>query len=247
MNKMRTSISRIVQELIDKDISIQHALEKEYGNFSAIARMLKPMVEEILSRKVKLESVITAVKRARVIYKPMHHFDVLSVIADSTINLRTDVAKISTEKTRKNMEMMRRILTDFSKDEYIQIVEGMRTITLLLDQKLVGRIKSNFLLENILEEKNDLVAIIITSPQKIVETPGCISTFYNALSRMHINIEETLSCSTETIIVLQLNDTSRALAVLTNLISEARKLVEKLRTSRNSRLQIRSLTTNFDH
>ncbi|MEM1539778.1 MAG: hypothetical protein QXJ07_00115 [Candidatus Bathyarchaeia archaeon] len=244
---MRTSISRIVQELIDKDISIQHALEKEYGNFSAIARMLKPMVEEILSRKVKLESVITAVKRARVIYKPMHHFDVLSVIADSTINLRTDVAKISTEKTRKNMEMMRRILTDFSKDEYIQIVEGMRTITLLLDQKLVGRIKSNFLLENILEEKNDLVAIIITSPQKIVETPGCISTFYNALSRMHINIEETLSCSTETIIVLQLNDTSRALAVLTNLISEARKLVEKLRTSRNSRLQIRSLTTNFDH
>jgi len=236
---MTTSISRIVQELIDKDVSIQHALEKGYGNYSAIARMLKPMVEEILSRRVKLESVITAVKRARVTYKPAYYFDVISVIADSTINLRTDVAKISIEKTRRNMEMVRKILTGFSQEEYIQIVEGMRTITLLLDQKLVERIKSNFSLENILEEKNNLVAIIITSPQKIVETPGCITSFYNALSRIHINIEETLSCSTETIMVLKLNDISRALAALTNLISEARKMVEKLKTSRNSRLQIR--------
>lgn len=236
---MTTSISRIVQELIDKDVSIQHALEKGYGNYSAIARMLKPMVEEILNRKVKLESVITAVKRARITYKPAYYFDVISVIADSTINLRTDVAKISIEKTRRNMEIVRKILTGFSHDEYIQIVEGIRTITLLLDQKLVERIKSNFSLENILEEKNNLVAIIITSPQKIIETPGCITSFYNTLSRIHINIEETLSCSTETIIVLKLNDISRALAALTNLISEARKMVEKLKTSRNSRLQIK--------
>jgi len=237
---MAASISRIVQELIDKDISIQHALEKGYGNYSAIARMLKPMVEEMLGRKVKLESVITAVKRARITYKSAYHLDVTSVIADSTINLRTDVAKISIEKTRRNMDTIRKILAGFSQDEYIQIVEGMRTITLLLDQKLVERIKSNFSLENILEEKSNLVAIIITSPQKIVETPGCVTSFYNALSRVHINIEETLSCSTETIMVLQLKDVGKALAALTNVISEARKMMEKLRLSRNSKLYVKS-------
>jgi len=237
---MAASISRIVQELIDKDISIQHALEKGYGNYSAIARMLKPMVEEMLGRNVKLESVITAVKRARITYKSAYHLDVTSVIADSTINLRTDVAKISIEKTRRNMDTIRKILAGFSQDEYIQIVEGMRTITLLLDQKLVERIKSNFSLENILEEKSNLVAIIITSPQKIVETPGCVTSFYNALSRVHINIEETLSCSTETIMVLQLKDVGKALAALTNVISEARKMMEKLRLSRNLKLYVKS-------
>jgi len=236
---MATSISRIVQELIDKDISIQHALEKGYGNYSAIARMLKPMVEEILGKKVKLESVITAVKRARVTYKPAYHLDVTSVIADSTINLRTDVAKISIEKTKRNMDTVRKMLTGFSQDEYVQIVEGMRTLTLIFDQKLIERIKSNFSLENVLGEKNNLVAIIITSPQKIVETPGCITSFYNALSRLHINIEETLSCSTETIMVLQLKDVGKALAALTNVISEARKMMEKLKSSRNSRLQVK--------
>jgi len=224
---MASSISRTVQELIDKDISIQHALEKGYGNYSAIARMLKPMVEEMLGKKVKLESVITAVKRTRITYKPAYYLDVTSVVADSMINLRTDVAKISIEKTRRNMNIVRKMLTSFSQDEYIQIVEGMRTTTLLLDQKLVERIKSNFSLENILEEKSNLVAIIITSPQKLVETPGCITSFYNALSRVHINIEETLSCSTETILVLQLKDVGKALAALTNIISEARKMMEK--------------------
>ena len=241
---MAASISRIVQELIDKDLPIQHALEKGYGNYSAIARILKPIVEEMLGRKVKLESVITAVKRARITYKPAYHLDVTSVIADSTINLRTDVAKISIEKTRRNMDTVRKILAGFSQDEYIQIVEGMRTITLLLDQKLVERIKSNFSLENILEEKSNLVAIIITSPQKIVETPGCVTSFYNALSRVHINIEETLSCSTETIMVLQLKDVGKALAALTNVISEARKMMEKLKSGRNSKFMLK--VTNFD-
>jgi aspartokinase len=109
---------------------------------------------------------------------------------------------------------------------------------------LVERIKSNFSLENILEEKSNLVAIIITSPQKIVETPGCVTSFYNALSRVHINIEETLSCSTETIMVLQLKDVGKALAALTNVISEARKMMEKLKSGRNSKFMLK--VTNFD-
>ena len=229
---MTKSISKVVQELIDKDVSLQCALEKGYGNYSAIARMLKPMVEEVLNRKVKLESIITAVKRASITYKTMHNKDVTDVIAGSVIHLRTDIAKISVEKTRKNLETIKRMLEKFAGEEYIQIIEGMKTITLIFDQKLIGKICSDFPLENVIEpQKNNLVAIIITSPQKIVETPGCVISFYNAISRSHINIEETLSCSTETILVLQLKDVGKALTVLTNLISEARRISRKMRNN----------------
>ena len=225
---MSESISRIVQELIDKDFSLQSALEKGYGNYSAIARMLKPMVEEVINHKVKLESVITAVKRASVTYKPTHNMDVTEVIAESVINLRTDIAKISAEKTRRNLETIKKMLASFTREEYIQIIEGTKIVTLIFDQKLIDKIRSDFPLENILEEKNNLVTLIITSPQKIIETPGCITSFYNAVSRRRINIEETLSCSTETILVLQLKDVGKALTALTNLISEARKLSKRM-------------------
>jgi len=48
-------------------------------------------------------------------------------------------------------------------------------------------------------------------------------SFYNTVSRRHINIEETMSCYTETIIVLAMEDVSKAFAALTDLITEARR------------------------
>lgn len=236
------SISRTVQELIDKDLSIQCALEKGYGNYSAIARILKPTVEEVLSRKVKIESIITAVKRAGVNYKSMHNRDVADVIAESVIHLRTDMAKISAEKNRRNLETIKRMLEEMPSEIYIQIIEGMKTLTIIFDQKFAEEISSNFRLENVIEQKNNLVAIIITSPQKIIETPGCVVSFYNAISRSHINIEETLSCSTETILVLQLKDVGKALTSLTNLISEARKINRKMRKTPDKKLH--QISTN---
>ena len=50
---MAKSISRVVQNLIDSDLSLQHALGRSYANYSAIARMLKPVVEETLEREVE--------------------------------------------------------------------------------------------------------------------------------------------------------------------------------------------------
>ncbi len=221
---MVESISKVVQDLIDEDLSLQYALERGYGNYSAIARMLKPRVEDILKRKVKLESIITSVKRARVSYRLPQRGEIAEVIANSVINLRTDVAKISVEKTRETLKTIRRTLTNFPPEEFLQILEGMDTITIVFDQKLFEKIRSVLPEKNILEEKKDLAAIIIKSPKKIINTPGCIASFYNAISRRHINIEETMSCSTETIIVLCMEDVGKAFTTITNLVTEARKL-----------------------
>ncbi|MEM3641221.1 MAG: hypothetical protein QXH37_04810 [Candidatus Bathyarchaeia archaeon] len=105
---MVNSISKIVQTLIDNDPPLQDALQRDYGNYSAIARMLKPKVEEILGRNVKIESVITSVKRAKVNYKPLQG-NVTKVVAESIINIRTDTAKVSVEKTKRNLEIIRKI------------------------------------------------------------------------------------------------------------------------------------------
>lgn len=218
---MVNSISKVVQELANSDLSLQSALERGYGNYSAIARMLKPKVEESLGRKVKLESIITAVKRIRVSYVAVHE-DIAGIIANSVINLRTDTAKISIEKTKKTLEIVRKTLTDFQED-FLQILEGVSAITLIFDQKLFDHVHSMFWIEDILEEKEDLAAIIVHSPREIIYTPGCIVAFYNSLARRHINIEETMSCSTDTIIVLRMENVGKAFTALTDLIAEARK------------------------
>ncbi|NIQ07564.1 MAG: hypothetical protein GWO20_18150 [Candidatus Korarchaeota archaeon] len=220
---MVNSVSRTVQHLIDNDLSLQDALQRDYANYSALARMLKPKVEEALGRKVKLESLITSVKRAKAVYRSQRE-NITRVIAESVINLRTDVAKISVEKTRRNLEIIRKTLTKFP-GEFFQVLEGISAVTLIFDQKLFADICSMFRREDILDERQNLAAIVVQSPRDIIDVPGSVIAFYNPVSRRHINMEETMSCFTDTILVLRMEDVGKAFTALTDLIGEARKAV----------------------
>jgi hypothetical protein len=216
------SLAQTVQFLIENDPAIQDALSRNYANFSAIARLFKPKAEKILGRQVALEGLITAVKRIRNInsFKYKHQ----KVISESIINLRTDVAKISVEKTRKNLEKARLISTDFP-EVFFHVLEGTSVLTLITDQRIFNKVSSVFTKDETLEEKQNLAAIVIQSPKDIVDTPGCIIAFYNPISRAHINIEETISCFTETIIVLQMENAARAFSLLTDQIASSRNIL----------------------
>lgn len=218
---MANSISRVVQTLIDSDLSLQDALQRDYGNYSAIARMLLPKVIKTLKHDVKLESVITSVKRARTHYSPLPR-GIVKVIGNSTLSVHTDMAKISIEKSKEYLEKIRKTLAHLP-GEFLQVIEGMAVITLISDLITFNKIRSMFPEKAIVDETQNLATVIIRSPDEIINTPGCVQTFYNAISRRHINIEESMSCFTETIIVLAMENASRVFSILTDLIAETRK------------------------
>jgi hypothetical protein len=218
---MVNSISKTVQTLIDEDLSLQDALQRDYGNYSAIARMLMPKVKEAVNSDVNLESVITSVKRAKANYTILQG-KITKVVAGSVLNIRTDMAKVSVDKTKKNLEKIRKSLATFS-GEFLQIIEGNSVVTLISDLNSFHTINGIFAKNDVIDQKQNLATVIIRSPDQITSTPGCVQAFYNAVSRRHINIEETMSCYTETIIVLAMEDVSKAFAALTELITEARR------------------------
>jgi hypothetical protein len=218
---MVNSISKTVQTLIDEDLSLQDALQRDYGNYSAIARMLMPKVKEAINHDVNLESVITSVKRAKANYTILQG-KITRVVAGSVLNIRTDMAKVSLDKTKKSLEQIRKTLATFS-GEFLQIIEGNSVVTLISDLNSFNKISSIFDKKDVIDHKQNLATVIIRSPDEITSTPGCVQAFYNAVSRRHINIEETMSCYTETIIVLAMEDVSKAFAALTELITEARR------------------------
>jgi hypothetical protein len=222
---MVNSISKTVQNLIDEDLSLQDALQRDYGNYSAIARMLMPKVKEAVNSDVNLESVITSVKRAKANYTILQG-KITQVVAGSVLNIRTDMAKVSVDKTKKNLEKIRKSLATFS-GEFLQVIEGNSVVTLISDLNSFHKINGIFAKTDVIDQKQNLATVIIRSPDDITSTPGCVQAFYNAVSRRHINIEETMSCYTETIIVLAMEDVSKAFAALTELITQARKKQQK--------------------
>jgi aspartokinase len=95
---------------------------------------------------------------------------------------------------------------------------------LVFDDTLLNEVKAMFAHYDILEVEDDLAAIIIHSPEEIIKTPGCAIAFYNQLARRHINIEDTVSCYTDTIVLVRMSDVGKAFNALTELISNSRKL-----------------------
>ena len=209
------SITHAVKDVINNDLSFQDSLERGYCNISAVARIIKPQVNRLLGRNIRIESIITAPER------PM-----LSVLANSTISVKTDVAKISTGKNKRSIEKVAKALTQYG-DNFISVSESILSITIVFDDTLLHKVKGIFANYNILEVEDDLAAIIVHSPEQIIKTPGCAIAFYNQLARRHINMEDTVSCYTDTIILVKMTDVGKAFNALTELISSSRKFPKK--------------------
>jgi aspartokinase len=216
---VRQSITRSVKAIVDNDLAFQDALQRGYVNYSAMARMIKPSISAILGRDVSIDSIVTALKRIRSSYITPSK-GISSIIAGSKVNVRTDVAKVSIVKSRSTIEKISMPLREYY-DSFISVSEGIKSVTMIFDDIILEKMKTLFN-EHILEYEDDLAAIIVESPEEIIKTPGCALVFYNQLARRRINIEDTISCYTDTIIVVKMDDVARAFNALTELIVENR-------------------------
>jgi aspartokinase len=220
------SITNAVKEVVNNDLSFQDSLQRDYCNISALARIIKPQVDQLLGGKnTSIESIVTALKRSRRDYD-VPEKPIASILAGSTISVRTDVAKVSAEKSKKTIEKVAKAMTQ-NVGNFISISESIMSLTLVFDDALLDEVKAMFAHGDILEIEDDLAAIIVHSPQEIIKTPGCAIAFYNQLARRHINIEDTVSCYTDTIVLVRMDQVGKAFNALTDLISGSRKMPKK--------------------
>ena len=159
-----------MREEIDYDLSLQDALARDYANISAISRMLQPRISEKLGREVNVESIITSLKRlqGRILSASE---EIRTIIAESVVNVRTHVSKISVEKTRKTLEAVSAMLASHQHD-FLHVSESISSITLIFDQKLHKKDQGQAADSVILEEGDDYAAIIVQSPQEITQHAG---------------------------------------------------------------------------
>ena len=220
------SITNAVKEVINNDLSFQDSLQRGYCNISALARIVKPQIDTILGGKnISIQSIVTALKRSRRDYivaeKP-----IAAILAGSTISVKTDVANLSAKKSKKTIEKVAKAMIQ-NVGDFISVSESIMSITLVFDDVLLEEVKVMFGHDDILEIEDDLAAIIVHSPGEIIKTAGCAIAFYNQLARRHINIEDTVSCYTDTIMLVKMDQVGKAFNALTDLISNSRKMPKK--------------------
>jgi len=217
------SITNAVKEVVNNDLSFQDSLQRDYCNISALARIIKPQIDQMRGGKnTSIESIVTALKRSRRDYD-VPEKPIALILAGSTISVKTDVAKVSAEKSKKTIEKVAKAMTQ-NVGNFISVSESIMSITLVFDDALLDEVKAMFAHDDVLEIEDDLAAIIVHSPEEIIKTPGCAIAFYNQLARRHINVEDTVSCYTDTIVLVEMDQVGKAFNALTDLISGSRKM-----------------------
>ncbi|MEM1985551.1 MAG: hypothetical protein QXG36_03545 [Nitrososphaeria archaeon] len=226
MTNVGQSVSKTVKEIILNDIFLQASIRGQYCNYSAIARRIKPLVDKKIGYDSDIQSIVTALKRLKLslTFSPKN---VKMVLADSNLSVRTGVAKITVEKTRtttiKFSELIRKYI-----NYIIHVSIGSTAITIIMDEMYTEEALEIFERSTVLENKRNLAAIIVTSTPEITDVPGCAISIYERLFSAGINIEDTTSSYTDTIIILKNEDVGKAFETLNELINETKREITTL-------------------
>lgn len=217
-----SNIAPTIRSIVHSDVILEDALYRDIANLSAVARLVKPAAEKRLKRKVSDSSVISALKRLRGRGKALGH-EIQKIIARSSVSVKTDVSKIVLDRSRSALDSVLKAISTYP-DAFIHLTEGLSNITLIIDEKFLDVIVKKLDGLQMLERKNSLTLITVHSPIEIIDTPGCILALFSQLARSGVNIEDTTSSYTDTIIVVSMQDSGRAFESLTDLINVCREV-----------------------
>lgn len=220
---IRESLAEKTRLYIDSHPSVKDCVSKGLINYSSLARTI--MHELDLDNE---EAVMIACRRyaGKLEVEYDHQMDILSILKDSRLEMRTKTCIITAKNDWSVLHKMDNLFKDlWNEDSIMQIVQSASAVTIIADKMLKERIIDTVGKVNILKIRENLVEITVKSPEKIVETSGVIAYLITHLSDSGINIEETVSCHTDTVFIVGENDMINAYSVLTKCIKSAEETV----------------------
>lgn len=189
------SVAQMVRDTIQTRPSLLDALSMKIVNYSALARILQEELGEGSLEAVKAAIIRVADEIST--DRSLREEAVRGILKNSRVRLQD---KIGVVISSIKLDIPH-IVTAHLTDQYVYIV----------DQTIINKP----LPEQVQFQKN-LVALILLSPKIVEETPGFVAFVTQLLASRNINIVEFISCSTNTIIILDGTQALQAFSLLQN-------------------------------
>lgn len=191
------SVARLVRETVRMRPSLMDALKMGIVNYSALSRMLQREIGTGSVEAVKAATIRVGEELAR--EHGLQEERVRSILRESKVRLQDKIAVIISPQILDIPYLVAAYLTD----GYVYVVDQTR---------LRGRLPDSA------QVTNNLVALILISPPRVENTPGFVAFVTQLLASREINIIEFISCSTNTVIILDSRDALNAFSLLQNYV-----------------------------
>ena len=206
------SIARQVRDYIAGRPSITDAIKMGIVNDSALARLVS---KELGVRKY--DAVLAACRRFPVEKMKGYREDAVKrMLKQSRIETRTKIATITVVQGVDVLQRLGDVVEELLDENKIcRLIQVSQGTVIIVDEGSVPRVTRKLREGQVINVGRDLVEITATSPESVEETPGLLAFLSGALASRGINIVQAMSCYTDTIFILEKEDMTGAIEVLT--------------------------------
>ncbi|MBI2613988.1 MAG: aspartate kinase [Candidatus Levybacteria bacterium] len=212
------TVPEAADKIIDRSRYLSEAISKGLINLSALARYMKPELEEMLNKKVSNAAIFMALNRLAATIKPKYIFkNIFKSPPDMLVrsNLLGITIAHSEKLGEKHPSLLR--LSNTNDKYFFTITQGVFDTTIIASKDLAKTIKLTLQDETIVAEYNNLASITIKLPKEAVATPGIFYFFLKSLAWEGVNIVEIVSSYLEFTLILPEKETNRAFSILQSL------------------------------
>lgn len=222
-----SSIGKVTEEIINRSPFLRESLTENLINVSALARKIKPEIEEILKKEVKEGAVIMSIKRMSPGYYHRINLKIknfMGTLGDFLV--RSDLEDFTFENspslTLRQAEMMKNL--NDTQDPFYTFCHGVGESTIITSVSVTDQLKKIFETEKLKSHTPDLASITIKLPTVNTEISGIYYYILKHLAWEGINIVEVVSTSNEFTVVVHSDDIDAAFSVLMQLKKEGKRI-----------------------
>ncbi len=214
------TISESVEKVISRSRYLSEAISKGLINFSALARYIRPEIEQMTHKDVSEAALIMALNRLADHIKPQYKSNEIFESAPDMM-VRSNLVEVTVVKSATLSEKYPQLLhlIDSQGKYFLTITEGVYESTIILSKDLESEITKILKTESIAAKITNLSSITIRLPETSIHTPGIFYFFIKSLAWEGINIIEIVSAHLELTLVFDEKDVNKAFSVLQSLFS----------------------------
>jgi len=207
------NITKLTEGYISEHPSIRDCLKNGLINYSSLSRNIASKLN--LDIKKNFDAILIACRRFQ---RKLNTEEVLEnkirkLLKESKIEIKNKIIAVVLEKEIFFGNLLSLEKEIKKRKEVFRIIEGLSAITIITSEEFTDLIRKYFKNKIIFENKA-LVEITIKSPKEIETTPGTFAYIWSLLGENNINIVETLSCWTDTILLIEEQNVGKALHLL---------------------------------
>ena len=215
---MTQNISDRVGSFLDNEFVIRKCLFRDILSLRALSRHI---IKKLELKEGNLDAVISAVRRYKKTEKEASSEKLRKLFLKIAIKTRSNIADIRVQKNKRSVESISRLnsVVDVEKGEIIRIIQAEQSITIILDEKNLGKFYNIFSKSDCISIDKSLVVINLQFTEEAQNVKGIVALVASSLNAEDINIVEVMSSAPELLIIVKKEDLLKALNAVDNLQS----------------------------